>query len=315
MRRILLTGKNGQVGWELQRTLATFGDVVPCDRTTMDLANPDAIRRTIRDIKPDVIVNAAAYTAVDRAESEPELAMAINGVAPGILAEEAKRLGALLVHYSTDYVFDGTKEGPYTEEDEPSPLNVYGKTKLAGERAIQQVGGRYLILRTSWVYGPRGNNFLLTILRLAKERKELRIVNDQIGAPTWSRMIAEATSVVIGKLVRDEQCAVSVSAIFHLTARGETSWYGFAQRIIEKVRNQNKETPSKDMPTIIPVSSDEYPLPAQRPANSRLSSVNLVERFGINLPSWERCLDLCLEESSEGSLFRLRERMDPVVSL
>jgi dTDP-4-dehydrorhamnose reductase len=191
MTRILLTGKNGQVGWELQRTLATLGEVVTLDRQDLDLADPDSIRRVVREHKPNLIVNAAAYTAVDKAEEESDLAMVINGTAPGILAEEAKRLSAAIIHYSTDYVFDGSKNTPYTEEDAPNPLNVYGRTKLAGERAIQAVGAPYLILRTSWVYGMRGKNFLLTILRLARERNEIKVVNDQIGAPTWSRIIAQ----------------------------------------------------------------------------------------------------------------------------
>ena len=197
--KILLTGKNGQVGWELQRTLTTLGDVVAIDRKGMDLANPDSIRNTIRAVRPDLIVNAAAYTAVDKAESEPELAMAINGIAPGIMAEEAGRLGAAMVHYSTDYVFDGTKTTPYTEGDILNPINVYGKTKLAGEQAVQAAGIPHLIFRTSWVYGLRGRNFLLTILRLAKEWDELKIVDDQIGAPTWSRMVAEATATILAQ--------------------------------------------------------------------------------------------------------------------
>src|SRR5512146_587709 len=191
LSRILVTGRNGQVGFELLRSLAGLGEVVAVGRERMDLADPDAIRRTVRETKPDLIVNAAAYTAVDQAESEPELALAINGVAPGILAEESKRLGAVLIHYSTDYVFDGSKGAPYTEDDEPRPLSVYGRTKLAGERAIQAVDVPHLILRTSWVYGARGKNFLLTILRLARERNELSIVDDQIGAPTWCRSLAE----------------------------------------------------------------------------------------------------------------------------
>ena len=198
--RILVTGANGQVGWELQRTLQTLGDVIACDRVTLDLANPDSIRERVRAIKPEVIVNAAAYTAVDKAESEPELAMAVNGVAPGILAEEAKRLGALLIHYSTDYVFDGTKSDAYLEDDRTNPLSEYGKSKLAGEKAIEASGEAYLIFRTSWVYASRGKNFLLTMLRLANEREELRVVDDQFGAPTWCRTVAEGTAHVVAKL-------------------------------------------------------------------------------------------------------------------
>lgn len=199
MKRILLIGKNGQVAWELQRTLATLGEIITVGREQLDVANAASIRQVIRETKPQIIVNATAYTAVDKAEAEPELAMQVNGVAPGIMAEEAKRLDALLVHYSTDYVFDGTKQGAYVEEDVPNPLSVYGKTKLAGEQAIQATGAKHLILRTSWVYGARGKNFLLTILRLAKERPELKIVDDQIGAPTWSRMIAEATAQILAQ--------------------------------------------------------------------------------------------------------------------
>ncbi|MDO9064018.1 MAG: dTDP-4-dehydrorhamnose reductase, partial [Sulfuricella sp.] len=228
--KILLIGKNGQVGWELQRTLATLGDVVAIDRQGMDLANPDSIRSAIRIIRPDLIANAAAYTAVDKAESEPELAMAINGIAPGIMAEEAKRLGAAMIHYSTDYVFDGTKTSPYTEEDAPNPLSVYGKTKFAGEQAILAVGIPHLIFRTSWVYGLRGRNFLQTILRLAKERDELKVVDDQIGAPTWSRMIAEATSQILAQsflpLTPHPSLLTQYGGIYNLTAAGRTSWCG-----------------------------------------------------------------------------------------
>ena len=223
--RILLTGKNGQVGWELQRTLAPLGEVVVLDRRQLDLSDPDQIRERVREISPDLIVNAAAYTAVDRAEAEPEPAMAVNGTAPGLLAEEAKRIGAAIIHYSTDYVFDGAKTTPYTEEDAPNPLNVYGRTKLAGEQAVQAAGVPHLILRTSWVYGMRGKNFLLTILRLAREREELKIVDDQIGAPTWSRTIAEATAQI---LTSGAWPVSGASGIYHLTASGSTSWYGFA---------------------------------------------------------------------------------------
>jgi dTDP-4-dehydrorhamnose reductase len=202
--KILLTGRNGQVGGELQHTLASLGNVIAFDHHAFDLTNSDQIRDKIRDLRPDVIVNAAAYTAVDRAESEPEKAMQINADAPGIMAEEAKRIGATLVHYSTDYVFDGTKREPYTEQDEPNPLNVYGKSKLAGERAIQAVGGSFCTFRTSWIYGARGQNFLLTILRLAQSRDELRIVDDQFGAPTWSRTIAEVTATVLQQIASKE---------------------------------------------------------------------------------------------------------------
>ncbi len=284
--KILLTGKNGQVGWELERTLATLGEVVAVDRQGMDLADPDSIRRAVRAIRPDLIVNPAAYTAVDKAESEPELAMAINGIAPGIMAEEAKRLGAEMVHYSTDYVFDGAKDSPYLEQDLPNPLGVYGKTKLAGEEAIRASGVPHLILRTSWVYGMRGRNFLLTILRLAKERDELKIVADQIGAPTWSRMIAEASAQI---LARHGTSLSDVSGLYHLTAGGRTSWHGFTQAILEHTRSGEQA-----LPRLIPIATPEYPLPAPRPLYSLLANDKLFNTFGIGLPSWDASLALCV---------------------
>jgi len=281
--RILLTGRNGQVGWELERKLAPLGEVIATDRATLDLADPDAIRRVVRETNPDVIVNAAAYTAVDKAESEPELAMRINGIAPGVLAEEAKRLGALLVHYSTDYVFDGEKATPYVEDDPPNPLNVYGKTKLEGERAIQASGCRRLILRTSWVYGARGKNFLLTVLRLATERPELRVVHDQVGAPTWCRALAEASVVAIPKALREP----AANGLFHATNAGETSWFGFAQ---EALRLTNWRTPVRA------ISAIEYPTSAARPANSVLDNRKLHKMFDIALPDWQTSLAGCIRE-------------------
>jgi dTDP-4-dehydrorhamnose reductase len=281
-RRILLTGRNGQVGWELQRTLAPLGEVVAVDRQVLDLSNPDSIRATIREIKPDLIVNPAAYTAVDKAESEPDLAMAVNGVAPGIMAEEAKKLGAALIHYSTDYVFDGRNATPYTEDDIPNPINVYGRTKLAGEDAIRAAGIPHLILRTSWVYGMRGKNFLLTIQRLARERDELKIVDDQIGAPTWSRMIAEATCQITAQLGSD---LMDVSGIYNLTAGGLTSWHGFTREILRNMQLATKLTP---------IPSTAYPLPAARPLYSLLSGNKLSTTFGLSLPVWDTSLALCL---------------------
>lgn len=289
MKRILLVGKNGQVGWELQRTLATLGDVIAVDFPSIDLAKPDSIRQVIRTIQPSLIVNAAAYTAVDKAESEPDLAMAINGIAPGIMAEEAKRLGAAMVHYSTDYVFDGTKAAPYTEEDISNPLNVYGKTKLAGDLAIQAAGIPHLIFRTSWVYGLRGKNFLLTILRLAKERDELKIVDDQIGAPTWSRMIAEATGQVLSQCLSSPTMK---SGVYNLAAIGNTSWHGFTQAILENASNQ-----MQPLPRLIPIATTEYPLPAPRPSYSILSSDKLNQTFGVTPPVWSASLALCMETS------------------
>jgi dTDP-4-dehydrorhamnose reductase len=294
MSRILLTGKNGQVGWELQRALLTVGEVVAFDRQGMDLANPDAIRTVIREVKPKLIVNAAAYTDVDQAEKEPQAAMAINGTAPGILAEEAKRLGAAIVHYSTDYVFDGTKAAPYTEEDAPNPINVYGKSKLAGEQAIQAVGVPHLIFRTSWVYGARGKNFLLTVRRLAKEREELRIVADQTGAPTWSRTIAEATGQILASCLSPGQGGFrhleEHSGTYHLSSAGETTWYGFAVAIVDRIGSNGPRH------RVVPINSSEYPKPARRPANSRLSSEVVAGKFGLALPDWALSLALCADD-------------------
>lgn len=284
MKRILLTGRNGQVGWELERTLAPLGEVSAHDRATLDLADPDRLRAAVRATRPDIIVNAAAYTAVDKAETEPDLAMAINGTAPGILAEEAKRLGALLVHYSTDYVFDGTQDAPYTEDDTPNPINEYGRSKLAGERAIAAVGGRHLILRTSWVYGLRGHNFLRTILRLVAERDQLRIVDDQIGAPTWSRMIAEATALMLAQ-------RQTAHGLFHLTSAGDTSWCGFAKAIVELTTARR---PSQ--PRLSPCTTADYPLPARRPANSRISGARLARETGLALPDWQAALAFCVAD-------------------
>jgi dTDP-4-dehydrorhamnose reductase len=296
VRKILLTGKNGQIGWELQRTLAPLGDIVIVGHQEMDLADPDSIRKVIREVRPGLIVNAAAYTAVDKAESEPDLAIAINGVAPGIVAEEAKRLKAAIIHYSTDYVFDGTKERPYAEDDAPNPLNVYGKTKLAGERAIQATGAPYLILRTSWVYGARGRNFLLTVLRLARERDELKIVDDQIGAPTWSRLLAEVTSQIVAQsfspLCRQATPIQDVSGIYHAVSAGSTSWHGFAAKILECAAGHVLPAP----PKLVPIPTSGYPLPATRPRNSCLSNEKLMRTYGLTIPSWEESLALCLRD-------------------
>ena len=278
--RILLTGRNGQVGWELARLLPALGEVRATDRTELDLASADSIRRAVRDTKPDVIVNAAAYTAVDKAESEPELAMRINGEAPGVLAEEAKRLGALLVHYSTDYVFDGEKTGAYVESDPTGPLSAYGRSKLAGEQAIAASGCRHLIFRTCWVYGPRGKNFLLTILKAARERSELKVVDDQFGAPTSSAAIAAATRQALEK--------GGGEGIYHLSAAGRTSWHGFAEAI---VRAAGLATPVKAIPT------SEYPTPARRPRNSVLDNSKLKKEFGISVPSWQELLKECVGAS------------------
>jgi dTDP-4-dehydrorhamnose reductase len=289
--RILLTGKDGQVGSALELALAPLGDVVACNRSQLDLSDPDRIRCVVRETAPSIIINAAAYTAVDKAESEPEIAAAINGRAPGILAEEAKRMGALLVHYSTDYVFDGTRQAPYRESDAPNPLNVYGRTKLAGEEAIRMADGRHLILRTTWVYAANGHNFMRTMLRLAAERDELRVVDDQIGAPTWSGTIAEGTAAALRR-------ANPLEGVFHLTAGGATSWFGFAQAILDQTRAQRKREPR-----LIAIPTSEYPLPARRPANSRLDCSRFVQASGYAPPSWQDALHDCLgaRSSSERS--------------
>jgi len=287
--KILLTGSNGQLGWELARTLAPLGALTAYDRTTLNLAKPDQIAAAVHSVKPDIIVNAAAYTAVDRAESEPDAAFAVNAIAPGLLAEGAKRIGALLIHYSTDYVFDGAKETPYVEGDQPNPLNVYGRSKLAGEQAIGDVGGQYLILRTSWIYAARGRNFLLTILRLLKEKDELRVVSDQIGAPTFAGALANATA----KLLRKHAAALDdARGTYHVTSAGHTSWHGFAMEIA-RLEGTPREI------RLVPILSNEYPLPARRPKNSQLSNEKLFERFGVALPSWQTSLKACHAEMRE----------------
>ncbi len=304
MSRILVTGKDGQVGFELLRDLTRLGEVIGTGRGEMDLADPDSIRRAVRDAKPDLIVNAAAYTAVDLAESEQERALAINGVAPGILAEEAKRLGAALIHYSTDYVFDGTKAAPYTEEDEPSPISAYGRSKLAGERAIRAVDAPHLILRTSWVYGARGRNFMLTILRLAKDRDELAIVDDQIGAPTWSRAIAAATGGILvnlgyGQPAFRDACAAK-RGIYNLTAAGQTSWHGFAAAILAQAARARPGTPFylERVPMLKPITTEQYPTPAQRPRNSVLSNAKVQRAFGLVMPDWKSSLADCMSSGN-----------------
>lgn len=283
---ILLTGVNGQVGWELRRTLVTLGAVTAPTRQQLDLTDEQALRQFIRTTRPQLIVNPAAHTAVDKAESEPELARTLNAIAPGIMAEEAAKLGAAMVHYSTDYVFDGNKNGAYTETDIPNPLGVYGATKLAGEQAIAAAGIPHLILRTSWVYGLRGGNFLLTMQRLFQEREQLNIVADQFGAPTWSRMIAEATAQILAQRPFEQP---SLSGIYNLTSAGTTSWHAFASAIL-------KRTATNKAVTLNPIPASQYPTPAKRPANSVLCGNKLHEAFGIALPDWETALALCLDK-------------------
>jgi len=290
--RILIIGDQGQVGWELQRAVATLGDVYAIGRNTkpvsVDLAHPDTICKAVEATNPDWIINAAAYTAVDRAEEEPELAMAINGTALGILAEQAKIVGATLIHYSTDYVFDGNASEPYAEESPTSPLSVYGKTKLAGEKAIQAVAGQYLIFRTSWVYGYRGHNFLMTMQRLAQQREALTIVDDQIGAPTWCRHIADATSQIVAQCVANPGLLDDGKrGLYHLSSAGRTTWYGFSQSIVESMRAVGEKVTLK---SIAPITTKEYPLPASRPLFSLLNNQKLNEEFGIYMPSWDAAL-------------------------
>ncbi|SIT50123.1 dTDP-4-dehydrorhamnose reductase subunit, NAD(P)-binding, of dTDP-L-rhamnose synthase [Paraburkholderia piptadeniae] len=288
---VLVTGVTGQVGAELLLRLRNDIRAVGVDRNQLDLSDLGQIRRVISDVCPSIILNAAAYTAVDQAESDQSKAMRINGEAPGVLAEEARRIGALLVHYSTDYVFDGTKDGAYDETDLPNPLNVYGATKLAGERAIAQVGGAWAVLRTSWVYGMHGKNFLLTMLRLAQQKSELSVVADQFGAPTWSRTIAEMTARMLeqpsGGLAAAREAWIDRSGVYHLTTAGATSWAGFAQAIFA---HAGLSAP----PTVLPISTDQYPTPARRPHNSRLSNAKLTEVFGIRPPQWDDELGRCL---------------------
>ena len=295
--RVLITGARGQLGWELCRTFAPLGEVLAAGRPEMDLSDGEGLRRAVRAAAPDLIVNAAAYTAVDRAEREPEAAMAVNGVAPGILADEAKRLSAALIHFSTDYVFDGAKRTPYTEADPPAPLSVYGATKLAGERAIAEVGGAYLILRTSWVYAARGTNFPLTILRLAREREELRVVDDQTGAPTWSRLLAEAAAQIAA--VGRARCGAGrdlfadTAGVYHLTAGGTTTWCGFAREILGHAALLGL---GATIPRVTAIGTAEYPTPARRPASSVLSSDRVLGAFGVRLPDWRHGLALWADE-------------------
>jgi dTDP-4-dehydrorhamnose reductase len=290
MTEILILGKQGQIAWELQVTLATLGNITVLGSQDLDLANPDRIREKVRSIQPDIIVNAAAYTAVDMAETESELCMSINAIAPGILAELARQSSALLVHYSTDYIFDGTKTSPYLETDLPNPLGIYGSSKLAGERAIIQVDCPHLILRTTWVYGNRGKNFLLTILRLAAARSELKIVADQIGAPTWSRAISEVTSQIIAQCHRDRS---SVRGTYNLSAAGQTSWHGFASEIVSQYRSQYPDR-HLAIEHILPIPTSDYPTPAKRPANSVLDNSKILADFGVQLPDWHLSLSQLL---------------------
>lgn len=289
MKKILLFGKNGQVGWELQRSLAPLGELIALHSTSTDfcgdLTDLAGVRQTIRKIAPDIIVNAAAYTAVDKAESEPELAHALNAEAPGVIASEAKQQNAWLVHYSTDYVFNGHGDQPFVETDATEPLNTYGKTKLQGEKNIQASGCLHLIFRTSWVYSANGNNFIKTILRLAQQRDKLTVVNDQIGSPTGAELIADITALALLMTKHNPE----ISGLYHLTASGSTSWYEFAKYILESAENaESANLPLKIKSTALqPIASSDFPSAAQRPFNSRLSSLKLAKTFDLMLPAWQ----------------------------
>lgn len=287
--RILVLGRSGQVGTALTQSLQGLGELIALGRAQLDLTNPDAIRTTLREMQPQIVINAAAYTAVDAAESDQAMAFQINAVAPRVMAEESERLGAALIHYSTDYVFDGGKQGAWMEDDATAPLSVYGHSKLAGEQAITDVGGTHLILRTSWVYGLHGKNFLLTMLKLAESRDSLAIVDDQIGAPTWALTIADATSAIIRDAGEPAQLA-ALSGIYHLCAGGHTSWFGFAQAIFSHASVQRK-------PQLRPITTAEYPTPAQRPHNSILNTDKFRRSFG-DLPTWDDALQTCLQMRS-----------------
>ena len=284
--RILLLGKNGQLGWELHRSLSPLGEVVSCGRDEADLTNLTALRTLVRRLSPQVIVNAAAFTFVDKAESEPDRAFLINNEAVDLLAKEACLLKALLIHYSTDYVFDGTKEEAYVETDTTAPLSIYGQSKLSGEEAIRASNCRHLIFRTSWVYAARGNNFIKTILRLASEHDELKIISDQLGAPTSAELLADVTTCCLYRLQYDASFSIERGGTYHLTAGGTTSWYGFAQFILEEARRYGVRLCASPE-NVLAIPTSDYPLPAKRPANSLLATRKLSTTFGLELPPWQ----------------------------
>lgn len=296
--KILILGKNGQVGWELQRALAPLGEVVALDRSGHDtnpilcgdLGNLEGLRQTIAGLKPDVIVNAAAYTAVDKAENESELAHLINGQAPKILAEEAKKVNALLVHYSTDYVFSGEGEAPWYEKDEPAPVNQYGRSKLEGEQAIQESGCKYLIFRTSWVYAAKGNNFAKTMLRLASERQSLSVINDQVGAPTGAALIADCTAHAVHQSILNS----NLLGLYHLTASGQTTWYEYAKLVIEHAQSMGIKLAVEE---VVAITTADYPTPATRPLNSRLDTSKFYSSFNLVLPEWQHGVIRMLHET------------------
>jgi len=297
---ILLTGGSGQVGGQMKASLAHLGRVVAPGRSELDLSSPDSIRNMMRTVNPQWVVNSAAYTAVDKAESDADAAFAANCTASAVLAEEAKKIGAVLIHFSTDYVFDGTKATPYTESDATNPLGVYGASKLAGEQAIAATRASHLIFRTSWVYGATGKNFLLTVLRVAREREEMRIVADQHGAPTWSFDLAAMTADLMEQVnakATSEGCSAAEivaanSGVYHACNAGETTWFGFAE---EAVRIARAQEPGQRFAQLIPITTAEYPTPAKRPQNSRMDCTKLAQRFGLSLPQWDRSLQKVMD--------------------
>jgi dTDP-4-dehydrorhamnose reductase len=296
--KILLLGKNGQVGWELQRSLASLGELVAPERDDADLcgdlSNLDGLARTVQTVRPDVIVNAAAHTAVDRAESEPELAHTLNALAPGVLAREAAKIGAWLVHYSTDYVFDGSGSRPWSETDAPAPLSVYGRSKLEGERLIQAACPQHLIFRTSWVYAARGGNFAKTMLRLAQERERLTVINDQFGAPTGAELIADVTAHALRQCLRQPADA----GLYHLAASGETTWHGYANQVLDLAK-LIESTIKIRATEVAPVPSSAFATAAQRPLNSRLDCQKLQAKFEITLPNWAGGVERMMREVCE----------------
>jgi dTDP-4-dehydrorhamnose reductase len=290
--KLLLLGKRGQVGWELQRSLAPLGELVALDSASADFRHPAQLGETVLKVRPDVIVNAAAHTAVDKAESEPELARMLNATSPGVIAEVAQQIGALMVHYSTDYVFDGSGSKPWQEDDATGPLSVYGRTKLEGEQLVAKHCARHLIFRTSWVYAARGGNFAKTMLRLAKERERLTVIDDQFGAPTGAELLADVTAHAIRDTLRDPAKA----GLYHLAAGGETTWHGYARFVLEQAQAAGvelKATPA----TVDPVPTSAFPTPATRPHNSRLSTIKLQSTFGLSLPHWQAGVARMLHET------------------
>jgi len=291
--KILLTGKTGQIGEELNNIIGDLGNLITVDKEQLDLSKPNSIEPVILDIKPDIIINPAAYTAVDKAEKEPDLAMTVNAIAPGLLAKAARKVGAGLIHYSTDYVFDGCSEIPYKEEDPPNPLNVYGKTKLAGEKALAEAGVPFLIIRTGWVYSLHGKNFLRTIKKLAEEKDTLQVIDDQIGAPTWARSVALKTHQILKQCLNKKWLETKdppLSGIFHLTCQGKTSWHGFARKVL------NISNASQNI-KLIAIPTSDYPTPATRPSNSLLNNEKIQKVFGLDMPHWEDALKDCMDSN------------------